>query len=159
MNQEQGVTVRDTITNEAGIYLFSALPVATYTVTVALPGLKTYKRTDVKLFVNDRMGLPTIVLEVGSQGESVTVEAAAVTLETVSGERSGIGTGRQVVDIALNGRNMTGLFKMVPGAPADSGLGMPTINGQRNNQNNFIVDGQTFTDSGVNNPINFGYRL
>ena len=38
MNQEQGVTARDTITNEAGIYLFSALPAATYTVTVELPG-------------------------------------------------------------------------------------------------------------------------
>ena len=55
INQEQGVTARDTITNEAGIYLFSALPAATYTVTVELPGFKTYKKTDVKLFVNDRM--------------------------------------------------------------------------------------------------------
>ena len=38
INQEQGVTARDTITNEAGIYLFSALAAATYTVTVELPG-------------------------------------------------------------------------------------------------------------------------
>ena len=57
INQEQGAEARQTITNEAGIYLFSALPAATYTVTVELPGFKTYKKTDVKLFVNDRMGL------------------------------------------------------------------------------------------------------
>ena len=159
INQDQGVEARQTITNEAGIYLFSALPAATYTVTVELPGFKTYKKTDVKLFVNDKLGLPAIQLEVGSQAESITVEAQSVQLETVSGERSGVVTGRQMADIALNGRNLTALFKTVPGAPADAGLGMPSINGQRNNQTNFMVDGQTFTDSGVNNPINFGYRL
>ncbi len=49
ISQEQG-TARETITNEAGIYLFSALPAATYTVTAELPGFKTYKKPDVKLF-------------------------------------------------------------------------------------------------------------
>src|SRR5204863_6560404 len=122
-----------------------------------LPGFKTYKKTDVKLFVNDRMGLPPIVLEVGSQSESVTVEAAAVTLETVSAERSGVVTGRQMLDIALNGRNFTSLLKTVPGAPADAGTGSTTFNGQRANQNNFTVDGQTVTDSGVNQQ--FAYRI
>src|SRR5437867_2156254 len=157
INQEQGVTARDTIPNEAGSYLFSALPAETYTVTVELPGFKTYKKTDVKLFVNDRMGLPPIVLEVGSQTESVTVEASAVQLETVSAERSGIVTGRQILDIALNGRDFTRLLKTVPGAPADAVSGTTTFNGQRANQNNFTVDGQTVTDSGVNQQ--FAYRI
>jgi hypothetical protein len=157
INQEQGVAARQTITNEAGFYLFSALPAATYTVTVELPGFKTYKKTDVKLFVNDRMGLPPIILEVGSQTESVTVEAAAVTLETVTAERSGVVTGRQMIDIALNGRNFTSLLKTVPGAPADAGTGTATFNGQRGNQNNFTVDGQTVTDTGVNQQ--FAYRI
>src|SRR5262247_3770222 len=88
INQEQATTARETITNEAGIYLFSALPAATYTVTVELPGFKSYKKTDIKLFVNDKMGLQPIVLEVGAQGESVTVEAETVALETVTSERS-----------------------------------------------------------------------
>src|SRR5262245_62602201 len=156
INQEQGVT-RETITNEAGIYLFSALPAATYTVTAELPGFKTYKKTDVKLFVNDRMGLPPIVLEVGSQNESVNVEAEAVQLETVTAERSGVVTGRQMLDIALNGRDFTRLLKTVPGAPADAVSGSTTFNGQRANQNNFTVDGQTVTDSGVNQQ--FAYRI
>src|SRR5438552_18816638 len=94
INQDQGAQTRQTITNEAGIYLFSALPAATYTVTVELSGFKTYKKTDIKLFVNDKMGLQPIVLEVGSQAESLTVEAEAVQLETVSAERSGVVTGR-----------------------------------------------------------------
>src|SRR5262245_6797384 len=46
INQDQGVTVQQTVTNEAGIYVFSALAAANYTVTVELPGFKTYKKTD-----------------------------------------------------------------------------------------------------------------
>src|SRR5207247_9304322 len=50
---------------------------------------------------------------------------------------------------------------LVPGVPADtapSGLGVNAyINGQRANQNNFTVDGQTVTDSGVNQQ--FAYRI
>jgi hypothetical protein len=157
INQDQGQTARTTVTNEAGVYLFSALSAATYTVIAELPGFKTYKKTDNKLFVNDKMGLPPIVLEVGAQGESVTVEAAAVTLETVSAERSGVVTGRQILDIALNGRDFTRLLKTVPGAPADAVSGSTTFNGQRANQNNFTVDGQTVTDSGVNQQ--FAYRI
>ncbi len=156
-NQEQGVQTRQTVTNEAGLYLLSALPAATYTVTAELPGFKTYKKTDIKLFVNDKLGLAPIVLEVGSQAESITVEAETVQLETVSAERSGVITGRQMVDIALNGRNFTALLKTVPGAPADAGTGTTTFNGQRANQNNFTVDGQTVTDSGVNQQ--FAYRI
>ncbi len=157
INQDQGVTTQHTVTNEAGIYLFGALPAANYTVTVELPGFKTYKKTDIKLFVNDKMGLPPIVLQVGAQGESVTVEAESVTLETVSAERSGIVTGRQILDIALNGRDFTRLLKTIPGAPADAVSGSTTFNGQRANQNNFTVDGQTVTDSGVNQQ--FAYRI
>ena len=112
-NQDQGAAARTTITNEAGIYLFGALPAATFTITAELPGFKTYKKTDVKLFVNDRMGLPPIILEVGAQGESVTVEAQAVQLETVSAERSGVVSGRQILDIALNGRDFTQLLKFM----------------------------------------------
>jgi Carboxypeptidase regulatory-like domain/TonB-dependent Receptor Plug Domain len=157
VNQDQGVTTQQTITNEAGLYVFSALPASNYTVTVELPGFKTYTKKDIKLFVNDKMGLPPIVLEVGAQGESVTVEAQSVALETVSAERSGVVTGRQILDIALNGRDFTRLLKTVPGAPADAVSGSTTFNGQRANQNNFTVDGQTVTDSGVNQQ--FAYRI
>ena len=157
LNQDQGVEARRTITNEAGVFVFSALPGATYTVTAELPGFKSYKKTDIKLFVNDRLGLPPIVLEVGSQAESITVEAESVQLQTVSAERAGVVTGRQILDIALNGRNFTSLLKTVPGAPADAGTGTTTFNGQRANQNNFTVDGQTVIDSGVNQQ--FAYRV
>ena len=120
INQDQGVEARQGVTNEVGIYLFSALPAATYTITADLPGFKKYTQRDIKLFVNDKLGLSPIVLEVGNTTESITVEAESVQLQTVSAERAGVITGRQMVDIALNGRNFTSLLRTVPGAPADS---------------------------------------
>src|SRR5688572_12388422 len=69
INQDQGVEVREMLTNEAGIFLFTPLSAATYTVTVELPGFKKYTQRDIKLFVNNKLGLPTIMLEVGSQAE------------------------------------------------------------------------------------------
>jgi hypothetical protein len=97
-------------------------------------------------------------MQVGATGESITVEAAATPIETVSAERSGVVTGRQIVDIAVNGRNYSSLMRTVPGAALDGALGgNANFNGQRNTANNFTVDGQNVTDTGVN--TQFAYRI
>jgi hypothetical protein len=158
INNAQGAaSAREVPSNSEGIYLFTPVLPGTYTLTVEVPGFKKYTQSNLVVNVNDRVGLAPIALEVGSTGESVTVEASAVQLETVTAERSGVITGRQMVDIALNGRNFTGLLKTVPGVPADAGTGTATINGQRGDQNNFTVDGQTVIDIGVNQQ--FAYRI
>ncbi|HEY6344809.1 MAG TPA: Plug domain-containing protein [Bryobacteraceae bacterium] len=105
------------------------------------------------------MGLPPLVLQVGATGESVTVEAAAVQLETQNAERNAVVTGTQMVDIAINGRNYTSLLRLVPGVTADnaSSAGDVSFNGGRTAQSNYTVDGQDVTDIGVNQQ--FAYRI
>ena len=51
------------------------------------------------------------------------MEAAAVQLQTLTAERSGVVTGTQAVDVAINGRNYTSLLRTIPGVPADAGTG------------------------------------
>src|SRR5262249_27114699 len=111
------------------------------------------------LNAGDRIGLPPVALEVGATTESITVEATTVQLETVSAERSGVVSGRQMVDLATRDRNFTALLRTVPGGPADTpgNAGTATINGKRGDQNNFTVDGQNVTDIGVNQM--FAYRI
>src|SRR5262249_49850745 len=111
----------------------------------------------ITLDVNDRLGLPPIALQVGATGESVTVEASAIQLQTLTAEHSGVINGKQVVDLAINGRNYTSLMKTVPGISADSGTGDMSVNGGRTAQNNFTLDGQNVTDIGVNQQ--FAYRI
>src|SRR5215471_21811369 len=150
-NVAQGAgSTREVTSSGEGSFLFSPVLPGVYTLTVEVMGFKKYTQSGITMNVNDRMGLPPIVLEVGTTGESVSVEASAIVLETVTAERSGVVTGRQMVDLGLNGRNFTGLLRTVPGSSADNSGTTNDINGQRNIQNNYTVDGQTVTDIGTN---------
>jgi Carboxypeptidase regulatory-like domain len=159
-NQAQGAVVRELTTGGEGTFVITPVQPGVYSLTVELSGFRQEKLSNINVSINDRIGLPAIKLEVGAVGESVTVEATTIQLETVSAERSGVVTGKQMVDIALNGRNYTGLLRTIPGASLEGTFGgNPSFNGQRSGQNNFAVDGQTVTDSGVNTQGGFGYRI
>ncbi len=158
VNEAQGAgSARSVQTNAEGAFVFSPVLAGTYSLTVEMTSFKKYTQAGIILDVSQRLGLPPISLEIGTTGESVTVEANAVQLETQTAERSGVVTGSQVVDIAINGRNYTSLLKTVPGIAADSGTGDVNVNGGRTAQNNFTLDGQNVTDIGVNQQ--FAYRI
>src|SRR5207245_2406259 len=105
-----------------------------------------YVKNEIKLFAQDRIGLPPIVLEIGSTGEAVTVEASVAQLQTISAERSGVLTGSQMVDLASNTRNFADLLKTVPGFNVDTN----NANGLRTDQNAIAVDGTSVMDVGNN---------
>jgi hypothetical protein len=96
-NTEQGAVVRSMLTSVDGTFSVTPLPPATYSVSIEAPGFKKYVKQDIKLFAQDRIGLPPIILDLGAVGDTVTVEAGAVQLQTVSAERSGVLTGSQMV--------------------------------------------------------------
>ncbi len=158
INELQGTVVRELATGPDGSFVIAPLLPATYTLTVEAPGFKKFEKRDIKLFANDRIALTDIVLEVGAVTETITVEATAVQLQTQSAERSGIVTGTQVVNLALNGRNYLDLIKTVPGivslfngqVAGPGGIGAIYANGQRGNQNNLTLDGAANMDTGSN---------
>ena len=157
-NREQGASsARQVESGGEGTFVFTPVQAGNYSVMVEAPNFKKYTQSGITLDVNERLGLPPITLEIGTTAESISVEANAVQLETETAERSGVVTGAQVVDIAINGRNYTSLLKTVPGVPADTGTGDAAINGGRTAQNNFTLDGQNVTDIGVNQQ--FAYRI
>jgi hypothetical protein len=154
-----GASAREVTSNAEGNFLFTPVLAGDYSLTVESTGFKKYTQSGIVVSTSDRLGLPAISLEVGATGETVTVEASSTKLETVSAERSGVVSGKQMVDVAIQGRNFTGLLKTIPGSTADcsgGGLGC-TFNGQRTDQTNWTVDGQTVTDIGVN--VQFAYRI
>ena len=144
-DQSQGAaSAREVTTNNEGIFrIYTGIAGEIIRSPRQPIGFKNFIQQNIVVNVADRVGLPPISLEVGAATESITVEAQAVRLETETAERSGVITGKQMVDLGLNGRNFTGLLKTVPGVSADQGGGSATINGLRNDQNNFTVDGQT----------------
>ena len=99
---------RTAVSNETGNYVLASLPLGPYMLEAALPGFRTYVQSGIVLQVG---ASPTInvVLEIGQVTDQVEVQANAALVETRS---SGLGTvvdNQRVVELPLNGRNITEL--------------------------------------------------
>src|SRR5262249_14654351 len=96
--------VRTARTNDSGDYLFSLLPVGTYSVTVEQTGFRRYEHKGVLVQANENVKVD-VALEVGELQSSVTVQALASQVETrLTTVKETVDT-RRVVDLPLNGRN------------------------------------------------------
>src|ERR1017187_8567756 len=112
---EQGTGLtRKTVTNDNGNYVIAELPTGKYRITAELPGFKTEVvdnnplNTNVSIEVN-------LKLQVGSQSDSVTVQADVATVETTNGDAGYTVGGEQAGELLLNGRNFPELLQLLPG--------------------------------------------
>src|SRR5499427_8906644 len=80
-------TVYDTTTTTTGNYTLGQLPVGEYEISITVPGFKKYTRSGLTVQVAAIVRVD-VVLEVGSNSESVTVTESAPLLKTESGELS-----------------------------------------------------------------------
>lgn len=112
-----------TQTNSSGVYTAAQLPIGAYDVSVDAPGFKTAVRSNVLVEATRSVRLD-LALEVGSVGESVTVQAEAPLL---AAETSAVGT--QVTNKMLNAlpfqlagslRDPTSFVRLTPGATGGS---------------------------------------
>jgi hypothetical protein len=146
---------RDTrTTNEVGRYLFSDLTPGQYQLEVTASGFKVARTDALTLDVGQQLEINPR-LEVGNTGETVTVSAASVELETTNATVSGVVTPREVSDLPLNSRDFYSLLQLVPnvraGVPsAGTSAEVPAINGSRSWGVEASVDGAPATAMGAN---------
>ena len=155
-NTDTGI-VRLTSTNAVGSYAAPELPIGHYNVKVELTGFKTSERTGITLNVNDTVRAD-VALQIGATQESVTVEANALQVQSDTNEVSQTITAAQVADLATNGRNVIQLAALVPGAASnipdfDTPMAQTQnraiqFNGQRNDHNNWLINGGEAYDRG-----------
>jgi hypothetical protein len=105
-NPEKGIT-REYKTDSAGQFSYSLLPAGTYTLTAEAPGFTTTKQQGIVLRVGDSV-TTNVVLTIGTS-EQVTVTAAAPLLQTESANVSTEVSTKQIQELPLNLRNVTGL--------------------------------------------------
>src|SRR6202162_18985 len=105
---------RKTSTNDTGIYVFTDIPPARYTLEVTAPSFTTKQVSTFVLAVNQTATID-IALAVGAQTQVVTVEATSEQLQTSTAELGTVIATRQVNDLPLNGRNFTQLLSLTPG--------------------------------------------
>jgi len=162
-NAEHGLS-RAATTNASGDYLFAALPIGSYDVTVASEGFKKYQVRAVKLDVAQKARL-NVTLQVGAINTEVVVEGSAVAeVETQSSDLGGVVSGKEITQLQLNGRDFKQLITLVPGVSnqtgADEGsVGVAannsfSVNGGRVEYNNWEIDGGDVLDNGSNNTLN-----
>ena len=143
-----------------GSYVVTNLPIGNYTVRVDREGFQPNARTGLVLVADGRLTVD-FQLDVKSSVESVTVVAASGEMvNTTSGELARVVDTQQVQNLALNGRNYLQLASLVPGSALldEDQLAMTTslninqqsLNGNRGNTNNLMVDGGYNVDSGSN---------
>ncbi len=135
-----------TETNGNGVYVFDPIRIGRYSITAAAPGFKSTNLSGLELHVNQRMEAD-IQLQVG--GESATVQVSADSAPLLQTQESSVGqvmSQKQINDIPLNQRNYVFLAQLSTGvSPSNGGRGAGNgdfnANGERETQNNFILDG------------------
>ncbi len=158
-----GTNARSTaISSSEGNYTFPALPVGIYELTVEAPGFQQFTVRNIRLQVNENIRIDA-PLQVGTAAETVTVEADAVVVDTVSPTLKAVVDEKRIEELPLNGRNATQLMRLVVGTVTDfradntSGTTYPgvtgvSVNGGRSNTTNFMLDGSQNNDHYTNVP-------
>ena len=148
--------VREETTNDSGEYLFAQLPVGQYDLTAEASGFKKIDKQNILLQVDDKLRVD-LDMTVGAITETVAVEASAPVIQTDSATVGNVVDNKKVTELPLNGRNFLQLNLLVPGA--NQGVkgsqnqtqgGSITVNGAREQANNFLLDGVDNNDLAIN---------
>src|SRR6266851_1872937 len=144
------------VSNEAGNYTVTTLPVGSYVVKVELAGFKKASTTPTAVEAKQIMRLD-FKLELGAIEETVQVIGQSPLLQTESVTVGQVISGTTVVGLPLNGRNTGQLSLLLPGvvtvnpgsftAVRNFGGGRPYVNGNREQTNNYMVDGIDMNES------------
>jgi len=140
-----------TVTNGEGVYNLPRVPVGTYNIKVEHEGFQTATESNVTLQLNQTARLD-FQLKVGSVTQSMEVTSSAPLLQTQSTQLGQVIDARTNVELPLATRNYVQLTLLAPGSinpnPSvfQSGLttlssGRPNVNGNREQANNFMLDG------------------
>ena len=147
----------------SGVYTIPFLRPGGYKLTVTANGFKTFNRENLTLTVGQSAGID-VTLEVGSLTETVNVTAEAALLETQTASRIAVVNTKQVSELPLNARNPFMLGAMMSGVtfrgaaiwqrPFDNGaIAEWSVNGGRQSNNEFLMDGAPNNGQGGNNNI------
>lgn len=156
LDQATGVVARTLKTDANGSFTAPLLPVGTYTVTVNSSGFSEAKFTNIAVRVTEttRMTAKVAPLKVM---EKVEVQAEVQSVETTTATTGQAIESQTIRELPLATQNFEQLLSLSTGAQSDlnasTQLGRGNVrilvNGQREDNNNYLVDGISVTDYNV----------
>ena len=151
-----------TLSDGEGRYGFSLLLPGRYEAVFSKTGFNETKLALLELIVQ-QVARYEAVLNPGSVAESITVSSAQIVLDTDSSTVGQVVGNQQIKELPLLGRNPYALAMLVPGVRPSSGTNNLSIdqissvsysvNGQRANANEFLLDGAPNTAASQNQPV------
>ncbi len=155
--------IRRTITDAAGRYDLPALPVGQFEIRAAQPGFAEKVRTGVHLVVGQTATVD-FRLSVGESSQQLTVNGDAPVVDLTTSNISGLVGEQQIKNLPLNGRSYDELLTLNPGVvnftwEKTGGIGVSNsttgnnfaVDGNRPQQNLFLLNGVEFTGAAENN--------
>src|ERR1700752_4020184 len=146
LTSAQNGVVRHFVTQEDGLYSFTLLPAAVYTLEVDVTGFKDYKQHGLTLEAG-QVGRQDGRLAVGSTSETIEVTAEAPLLNADNANISADISARQLVETPLNLRNIISLAELnssVSNTAEEQVVGAPGISGSADQDVSFLNFGGTF---------------
>jgi hypothetical protein len=165
VNTDRNQTIRTIMTNGAGFYTGTSLPLGTYTVHVEDSGFKPVNVTGLILHTSDALTVNR-ALSAGGASETVTVSADEARVNLEDPTAAGLINSEQLNEMPLLTRNYETLLNLQPGVAfggasdqlmrGPSGLSGSSstvafsVNGGRTTSNNWTIDGADNLDRGAN---------
>jgi hypothetical protein len=143
------------VSNEQGLYTIAALPIGTYKVRADAQNFRPFETSAIKL-ESGQTARVDIALSVGAT-EKVEVTGVTPILQTQDAVVGEVISQTTIERMPLNGRNFSQLSLLLPGVmttapdtftePKNFGQGRPYVNGQREQGNNFMLDGMDMNEA------------
>jgi hypothetical protein len=160
VNDKTGQTRKVTV-NDQGMYLATQLGPASYTVLAEAPGMAKAQFTGVILQVGQERTL-NIPMQVSSMSTEIQVSGGNLaSLDTSSAAIGGNVSAREVAELPINGRQISQLYSMTPGA-VNFGAGTFDdfrFNGRSYEENAIRYDGIEGGGIISNNPSDFNGEI
>jgi len=134
-----------------GTFTVPNLPVGTYTVTATATGFSPATKKEVRVSVAFTTEV-ALALAVSGATANVTITSGDVQtqINNTDQQLSTLIDNKKIMDLPLLSRDPNGLILLAPGATqTQTALGGFSVNGQRERNNNFLVDGIDNNDADV----------
>jgi hypothetical protein len=164
ISESKGTFSAPIVTNSTGDFVFPNIAADTYTIRVEMPSFKTLNRSGVKVSPGSTITVGALTIDVGGASETVNVKGEAQLIQAATGEKSYSIDPEQAAALPLGNRSYIALLLLAPGVNVDpnslasqlttgsSQATAPTSRIGGGGGDNYMVDGVTTMDPGVNRP-------
>lgn len=149
----------EVVTNESGSYTVAFLVPGDYSLTVDLPGFRTFARENIRVNIA-ATAVIDVTLQLGTVAETVTVAGDSPQLQLTTSSLGSIVESKMLTGVPLSSRNFTQILALSPGvnsSVADAGaFGRNSVNissnGARPWDNGVVMNGLS-----ADNPMSQGF--